>query len=482
VSEDLPDGWVALPLARVGTLQNGPFGSLLHRSDYVQGGTPLINPANIVAGRLVPDTEITVGRDVMVRLSSYVMKPGDVVIGRRGEMGRAALVGDERDDWFCGTGCAFVRPSEVCLGRFLASWFGSPGVRSRLENDAVGATMSNLSTRILGNLDVPLPPLPEQRRIIDKIEALLEQVNQAKARLDRVPLILKRFRQSVLAAACSGELTQDWRQTNPGRGDVPHAVGQVEGPFELPVGWRWELLGSLGRFINGDRSKNYPSKQHRVASGIPFINAGHLVDGVVDLKDMDFITQERFALLTSGKVEVGDVLYCLRGSLGKAAIVRGIDQGAIASSLLILRLNHRLCSEAYAFHYLTSPLGQEMIKLYDNGSAQPNLSAADVARFVVPMPPTDEQSEIVRQVGELFALASSIERRVQDATGRAAKLPQSILSKAFAGELVPTEAELARAEGRSYETAAELLKRVTVSSAETRSREGARPARRRKAG
>src|SRR5439155_20477463 len=108
--------------------------------------------------QVIHDREKTVPTNVLERLSSYGMRPGDVVVGRRGEMGRAAVVPQDRDEWFCGTGCAFVRTGEAVLPGFLAYWFGSPSVRERLETESVGATMSNLSTRILGNLTLDLPP------------------------------------------------------------------------------------------------------------------------------------------------------------------------------------------------------------------------------------------------------------------------------------------------------------------------------------
>lgn len=106
---------------------------------------------------------------------------------------------------------------------------------------------------------------------------------------------------------------------------------------ELPEDWVWAKLGELGLFINGDRGKNYPSKNTLVESGIPFINAGHIQNGIINLSEMNYITEEKFNLLGSGKVKPNDILYCLRGSLGKTAIVKNITTGAIASSLVIIR-------------------------------------------------------------------------------------------------------------------------------------------------
>lgn len=361
--------------------------------------------------------------------------------------------------------------------------------RTNFEELVNGTTRLKLTRGAMVGIPIHLPPIAEQHRIVAKVEALLDQVNRAQARLDRVPLILNRFRQAVLAAACSGKLTEQWREAHPGgtaaTNDAPPALNAPEeAGFEVPEGWRWVDLGSLARFINGDRSKNYPSKAHRVAEGIPFINAGHLRNGMVDCSEMDFITEQRFDLLRGGKVQEGDVLYCLRGSLGKSALVAGIPRGAIASSLVILRVQSVWCSPKFILQYLMSPLGQSMIRRYDNGSAQPNLSAGDVAKYDVPLPPLAEQHQIVEEVGRLFALADTIEGRIQGAAFRAGKLPESVLSRAFSGELVPTEAELARAEGRDYETAAQLLERIKASEEgapngeRTRKRREASPARR----
>lgn len=194
----------------------------------------------------------------------------------------------------------------------------------------------------------------------------------------------------------------------------------------LPSGWQHRPLGEIAQFINGDRSKNYPSKAFRVADGIPFINAGHLSNGDVDLTDMDYITPEHFDRLGGGKVEAGDVLYCLRGSLGKCAVVQSIKRGAIASSLLILRPSDHVTPQ-FLYLFLTSPLGARMITQYDNGSAQPNLSAANVRKYIIPFPPLAEQKRIVSKVKELFSLCDELEARQTAAREKRTRVIHSAL-------------------------------------------------------
>ncbi len=186
------------------------------------------------------------------------------------------------------------------------------------------------------------------------------------------------------------------------------SITEEEKLFALPHGWIWQRLGNLCILENGDRGKNYPNKSLLVASGIPFVNAGHLQNGLINKNEMTFITKERFDILGSGKFQESDILFCLRGSLGKSALVKGFKEGAIASSLVIIRLFSNL-DPIYFVNYFDCPLSLLMIKKYDNGTAQPNLSSTDLAKFLVPLPPLAEQRRIVAKIDELMALCDQME-------------------------------------------------------------------------
>ncbi|MGJ0515837.1 MAG: restriction endonuclease subunit S [Methylomicrobium sp.] len=204
------------------------------------------------------------------------------------------------------------------------------------------------------------------------------------------------------------------------------SVIDEEKPFELPNGWEWCYLKEVCVLENGDRSKNYPNKSFLVDFGVPFVNAGHLQNGRINKDEMTFITEERFELLNSGKFVDGDILFCLRGSLGKSAIVEGFDKGAIASSLVIVRLFGNL--ERYYFHnFFDSPFLYQLIRKYDNGTAQPNLSAADLGKFLVPIPPLAEQHRIVAKVDELMALCDQLEQQQTDNIAAHQTLVQTLL-------------------------------------------------------
>lgn len=227
----------------------------------------------------------------------------------------------------------------------------------------------------------------------------------------------------------------------------------------LPPGWIEVPLGSISQFINGDRGPNYPTKRHYVDEGIPFINAGHLVGERVDLSEMNFITEERFDLLRSGKVEDGDVIYCLRGSLGKAAIVRGLRRGAIASSLVIIRPTPST-DPRYILAFLVGPQGKALIKEHDNGSAQPNLAGRSVKKFGLPLAPLSEQRRIIAEIETQFTRLDDAVATLERVQHKLKRARASVLKAAVEGRLVPTEAEVARAEGRTYEPADVLLTRI----------------------
>jgi len=153
-------------------------------------------------------------------------------------------------------------------------------------------------------------------------------------------------------------------------------------------------LGSVCTMINGDRGKNYPSGKDRVASGIPFINAGHLDGRKVRFEAMDYITEEKYQQMTQGKVQRDDILYCLRGSIGKHGMV-DFDEGLIASSLVIIRCDQSKILPQFVLCALESNEIERQLKEANNGSSQPNLSAASVKKYLIPLPHIEEQEKFV---------------------------------------------------------------------------------------
>lgn len=192
------------------------------------------------------------------------------------------------------------------------------------------------------------------------------------------------------------------------------------------MSWPLVEFGEVATFINGDRGKNYPSKGSFIKEGIPFISAGNLSGEELNPNSFNYISEERYNLLSNGKVKENDILFCLRGSLGKFAVVKGIERGAIASSLVIIRNNEKITLN-FLKHYLGSPLCQREINQFENGAAQPNLSAKDLKSFKIPLPPLEEQ----KRIAAILDKADSVRRKRQQAIQLADDFLRSVFLDMF---------------------------------------------------
>ena len=204
---EVPEHWEVQRLRDCSLIQTGPFGSQLHAEEYVSGGIPIINPANVVKGRLAPDDEGTITPAKADELARHAFRAGDIAFGRRGEMARVALVFPSDLPALCGTGCLRIDPHrESAEPSFLLLALGLGALRDWLELVAVGSTLANLNERIVGRIPVALPPLGEQRAIAAHVEketrTVAELVDCAEMAVER----LLEYRTALITAAVTGKV------------------------------------------------------------------------------------------------------------------------------------------------------------------------------------------------------------------------------------------------------------------------------------
>lgn len=178
-------GWEKVELGEISKIRIGPFGSLLHLEDYIVGGTPLVNPSHIKDGKIIIDENLTVGKDKLQELIPYLLSENDVVLGRRGEMGRCAIVTEKEKGFLCGTGSIFIRPEKSISSLFLYKILSSNSFKIILENEAKGITMKNLNSKIVSDLKIPLPPISLQNQFAERIQKIEAQKQAAQEELTK---------------------------------------------------------------------------------------------------------------------------------------------------------------------------------------------------------------------------------------------------------------------------------------------------------
>ena len=197
---ELPVGW---EWVRFGEyffeLCTGPFGSVIHKEDYVEDGIPLINPSHMIGGRISHDPSVSVSQEMSKQLGAYRLTVGDVVLARRGEVGRYALVTEAEDGWLCGTGSFFVKLQESCNREFFGLVLEDPDLRRHLQGESVGSTMVNLNQRILLETPMALPPLAEQSCIVTRVAALRRLCADLRQRLAERQSVQARLAEALVA-------------------------------------------------------------------------------------------------------------------------------------------------------------------------------------------------------------------------------------------------------------------------------------------
>jgi type I restriction enzyme S subunit len=198
-----PKGWEVASLDTLAKVQIGPFGSQLHKEDYISDGVPLINPTHIVKGSIIPDTNLTLTIGKFNTLPNYHLMLGDIIMGRRGEMGRTALVDDSSKGWFCGTGSLFIRPkSKLIQSVYLNSLMSCRSMKTWLEEQSLGATMPNLNKKILHSIQVPIPPKKLQTNYAVALDILKNQRLEHKQQVKELNMLFN----SLMQKAFKGEL------------------------------------------------------------------------------------------------------------------------------------------------------------------------------------------------------------------------------------------------------------------------------------
>ncbi len=432
INDELPEGWLSCSLGDV--------------VDY--GKATKAEPSEIEEGAWIleledieKDTSKLLERRTFAERQSKSTKNrfevGDVLYGKLRPYLNKVIIADQPG--YCTTEIIPLKPNAALEGRFLFSWLKHPVFLDYVSNVSHGLNMPRLGTDAGKAAPFILAPLAEQTRIADKLEAVLGRVDACRARLDRVPDLLKRFRQSILAAATSGQLTQNWR-------------GENAGPE-----WQKRKLIELGELGRG-KSKHRPRNDPRLYGGpYPFIQTGDVANsgGRITAHTQ---TYSEFGLAQSKLWPAGTVCITIAANIADTAILG--YEACFPDSVVGFVANPKECLPE--FIKWTIDVIKDDLEAFAPATAQKNINLGVLYEVDLLIPPFPEQAEIVRRVEALFALVDRIEARLSAARAQVERLTPATLHKAFRGDLVPQDP--------NDEPASKLLERLGSESTASRSK------------
>lgn len=431
----LPDGWRATNLGAIATLSKEKVDPRdVPDSPYV--GLEHIESAGTlrVAGR---------GRGADVKSTKSVFHPGDVLYGKLRPYLNKVAVPDFKG--ICSTDILVLRRTEALDTRFLAKLVSQPAFVDFAHQASNGVELPRVNWKALSEFKVALPPLDEQHRIAAHLDEVDTRRASIAGRLAAARTIVDRLRTAVLAAACSGRLTADWRSVNRLQG-VPQgpplsAQAQRHGGgaensrnfSDIPESWGWWSVESITATVIDYRGRTPPTSD---TGTIPHVRTTQLRDGRIDWNVDRFVAAETYdTYMTRGLPERGDVLFTMEAPLGEVGVVDVDDPFSIAQRILLLRPGDGIAGDYLALA-LRSPAVRRAIELRSTGSGVSGIAYKRLRSVLIPKPPLEEQSEIVRRAhaalrtaGQLAAALS----RAGDALDRSVRVAAAM---AFRGELI----------------------------------------------
>jgi type I restriction enzyme S subunit len=379
--------------------------------------------------RVIFKSEETISSEALTQSSAKLFPQGSIALAMYGAtIGKVSFLGIEAaTNQACAVG---ITNQEVAYGGYIYYFLRSQ--RDAFIAAGQGGAQPNISQTVVKAWPIPIAPFAEQKRIADKLDTVLNRVDAVNTRLARVAPLLKRFRQSVLAAATSGRLTEDWRNSS----GVSSAWQTTEVQSVAQVGTGSTPLRSNPAFFS--------------PTGTPWVTSAATSSEIVN-KANEYVTPEAIAAHRLKVFPVGTLLVAMYGEgktrgqvteLGIPATINQACAAVVVDESKMLKAFVKLALQANYF---------EMRVLAEGGN-QPNLNLAKVKGFPLPFPCLKEQAEIVRRVETLFVFADCLEVRLQKAQIAADRFTPSLLAKAFRGELVPQDP--------NDEPASELLRRL----------------------
>jgi len=450
----LPKGWVWVRLGNICHTATGGTPSRKVSSFYC-GNIPWLKSGELNDG-IIYDSEEKITEIALNSSSAKIFPRGTILIALYGAtVGKLGILGINAatNQAICGI---YIN-QKILIQKYLFYFLHS--YRKNLLKKRFGGAQPNISQSIIKDIILPLPPLPEQHRIVAKIEELFTKLDAGVEALKKAKEQIKRYRQAVLKYAFEGKLTEEWRKTN--RDELEPAsvllerikeerkkklgnkykelppIDSSELP-ELPEGWVWVRLGEVGDIIMGQSPPSSTYNDRRI--GLPFYQ-GKLDFGEINPSPRVWCSRPKKI------AEKGDILLSIRAPVGPTNICS--EKCCIGRGLAAIRYFYNN-EHRFIFYFFRSIENQ--ISRIGTGSTFSAISKSQIENLSIPLPPLPEQQQIVEEIERRFSVADEVEKAIDNSLKQAERLRQSILKKAFEGKLVPQDP--------NDEPAEKLLKRI----------------------
>lgn len=349
--------------------------------------------------------------NVLSKYKASFLQNGDVIVADTAEdstVGKCSEIAGLNDEVVLpGLHTIPYRPIEKFASGYLGYYLNSGAYHNQLIPLMQGIKVTSISKSAMQNTDIDYPKSQEEQgKIGAYFKSLDEMITLHQRKCDETKKLKKYMLQKMFPQNGS---------------KVPEI--RFKGFTDE---WEQRKLGDYCDMYNGDRSSKYPNAQDMVAEGIPFINAGDLENGHVNLTTCNKISREKYDDLGGAKLQIGDIVYCLRGTLGKNAYIDNFPEGTVASSLVAIRPKN--IDGRYLFHVLNSDIEYSQRVVHDEGAAQPNLSAKSVSGFMIPIPHIDEQKKVSKYFDNLDYLITLHQHKCEELK----KLKKFMLQNMFA--------------------------------------------------
>lgn len=399
-------------------------------ASYKDAGVPLIRSMNVVFFGFKRKGLAYLDEKQAAALQNVEVRPSDVLLNITGaSIGRVTIAPPEMNGARVNQHVCIIRPADGLEARFLRAFLSSPKIQAEIGSENYGVTRQALTKQQILDFEIPLAPLNEQKRIADKLDAALARVDACRERLDRVPAILKRFRQAVVAVATAGDLTADWR-TNQLGDAVTNAPAR---------GWKEQPLVNL---CDRDRVITYGVIKlgKEVQDGVPCLRTSNVRWLRIDAEGMKRISPKLSSQYARTVLQGGEVLVNVRGTLGGVAVATPDMSGwNVSREVAVVPVDTAQVDSAYLALWIGSDTSQRWLSRVEKGVTYIGINIADLRNLPVEVPSMDEQQEIVRRVESLCAYADRLEARYTAARTQVDRLTPALLGKAFRGELVPQD-------------------------------------------